>query len=125
MAGERGACSTPPAVALVDQIGVQLDALNAVRTVRSIRRPTEVASEHLRKMVDSTYRVPASLRRKAATRNDGRAIDPKIMLAISKEIDSVTRQLADIGALDDLAIKNHILTINMAKHPMRFLTSLA
>jgi hypothetical protein len=103
----------PPAVTLVDQIGVQLDALGvqlegvdpAHPSAREVRK---LVGEHLPGMVDSYRKIPASLRKEERA---GRTPDEQLVDSLGKisaEIDSVTRQLAD-GALDDLAIKTRYL----------------
>lgn len=102
-----------PAVNLVDQLGVQLDALGlqlegvdqnhpAAREVRAL------IGETLPQMVDSYRKIPAHLRtekRAGATPDDQLT---ESLGKISAEIDSVTRQLAD-GALDDLAVRTRYL----------------
>ncbi len=103
----------PPAVTLVDKIGVQLDALGLqLETVDqghpSAREVRKLVGEHLPEMVDSYRRIPAHLRKEQRA---GRTPDEQLVDSLGKistEIDSVTRQLAD-GALDDLAIKTRYL----------------
>lgn len=103
----------PPAVTLVDQIGVQLDGLGVqlegldqqhpkAREIRSL------VGEQLPEMVDSYRRIPAHLRteKRAGATPDEQLTDS--LSKISGEIDSITRQLAE-GSLDDLAIKNRYL----------------
>ncbi len=103
----------PPAVTLVDRIGVQLDALGvqlegvdpAHPSAREVRK---LVGEHLPGMVDSYRKIPAHLRKEERA---GRTPDEQLVDSLGKisaEIDSVTRQLAD-GALDDLAIKTRYL----------------
>jgi hypothetical protein len=103
----------PPAVTLVDRIGVQLDALGvqlegvdpAHPSAREVRK---LVGEHLPGMVDSYRKIPAHLRKEERA---GRTPDDQLVDSLGKisaEIDSVTRQLAD-GALDDLAIKTRYL----------------
>jgi hypothetical protein len=103
----------PPAANLVDQIGVQLDALGlqlqgldqnhpAAREVRSL------IGETLPGMVDSYRQIPEHLR---GEKRAGASPDEQITESLGKisaEIDSVTRQLAS-GALDDLAVKTRYL----------------
>lgn len=103
----------PPAVTLVDQIGVQLDALGvqldgidqAHPSAQEVRR---LVGEHLPEMVDAYRKIPANLRReeRAGSTPDAQLVDS--LGKISAEIDSVTRQLAD-GALDNLAIRTRYL----------------
>ncbi|MGN6498394.1 MAG: hypothetical protein ACTHK5_13820 [Tsuneonella sp.] len=103
----------PPAANLVDQIGVQLDALGlqlegidqnhpAAREVRTL------VGETLPGMVDSYRKIPDHLRREERA---GATPDQQITESLGKisaEIDHVTRQLAS-GALDDLAVKTRYL----------------
>lgn len=103
----------PPAVTLVDQIGVQLDGLGrqlehvdpAHPAAGEVRR---LVGEILPEMIDSYCRIPANLRReeRAGSTPDKQLVES--LGKISKEIDSVTRQLAE-GALDELAIKTRYL----------------
>lgn len=103
----------PPAVTLVDQIGVQLDGLGyqldgldqnhpKAREVRSL------VGEQLPQMVESYRKIPAHLRgeKRAGFTPDEQLTDS--LTKISGEIDSITRQLAE-GSLDDLAIKHRYL----------------
>ena len=103
----------PPAVNLVDQIGVQLDGLGyqldgldqnhpKAREIRSL------VGEQLPEMVDSYRKIPAHLRseQRAGVTPDEQLTDS--LSKISGEIDSITRQLAE-GSLDDLAIKHRYL----------------
>jgi hypothetical protein len=103
----------PPAANLVDQIGVQLDALGlqlegvdqnhpAAREVRTL------IGETLPEMVDSYRKIPSQLR---GEKRAGATPDEQITESLGKisaEIDHVTRQLAS-GALDDLAVKTRYL----------------
>ena len=103
----------PPAAKIVDDMGVQLDALGLqlegldqnhpkAREVRSL------VGEQLPEMIDSYRRIPAHLRReeRAGSTPDQQLTDS--LDKISGEIDSITRQLAE-GSLDDLAIKHRYL----------------
>ena len=103
----------PPAVNLVDQIGVQLDGLGyqldgldqnhpKAREIRSL------VGEQLPEMVDSYRKIPAHLRteKRAGVTPDEQLTDS--LSKISGEIDSITRQLAE-GSLDALAIKHRYL----------------
>ena len=102
-----------PAVRIVDDMGVQLDALGLqldgldqnhpkAREVRSL------VGEQLPQMIDSYRRIPANLRteKRAGATPDEQLTDS--LGKISGEIDSITRQLAE-GSLDDLAIKHRYL----------------
>lgn len=103
----------PPAVTLVDQIGVQLDALGLQLATIDPQHPAAVETrklvgEHLPETIDAYRRIPRQLRGEARA---GATPDDQItgsLAKISQEIDQVTRQLAD-GALDDLAIRSRYL----------------
>jgi hypothetical protein len=103
----------PPAVQLVDQIGLQLDALG--RQLESVDQAhpataevRKLVGEYLPEMVDSYRKIPQHLRReeRAGSTPDKQLVEG--LGKISHEIDDVTRQLAS-GALDDLAIKTRFL----------------
>jgi len=103
----------PPAITLLDTIGGQLDALGIQLETIDPAHPAAVETrklvgEHLPEMIDAYRRIPASLR---SEQRAGSTPDQQITQSlgkISKEIDEVTRQLAD-GALDDLAIRTRYL----------------
>lgn len=103
----------PPAVTLVDQIGVQLDALGLQLEHVEPLHPAAVETrklvgETLPGMIDAYRKIPAHLRREQRA---GGSPDEQLVESlgkISSEIDHVTRQLAD-GALDDLAIRTRYL----------------
>ena len=102
-----------PAAQIVNDMGVQLDALGLqlegldqnhpkAREVRSL------VGEQLPEMIDSYRRIPAHLR---TEQRGGATPDQQLtdsLGRISGEIDSITRQLAE-GSLDDLAIKHRYL----------------
>lgn len=102
-----------PAVQLVDQIGVQLDALGlqlervdqkepAVAQVRAL------VGEQLPGLVSTYTAIPAHLR---SEQRAGRSSDDELtdsLGKISAEIDSITRQLAD-GQIDKLAVTTRYL----------------
>jgi hypothetical protein len=103
----------PPAATLVDQIGLQLDALGMQLEHVEPLHPAAVETrklvgETLPGMIDAYRKIPAHLRqeKRAGGTPDGQLVES--LGKISKEIDHVTRQLAD-GALDDLAIKTRYL----------------
>lgn len=110
--GQRKALP-PPAVKLVDHIGLQLDALGlqlkevdpAHPAVAEVRK---LVGEHLPQVVDGYRKIPEHLRYEehAGTTPNRQFMDS--LGLISGEIDSVTRQLAS-GAIDDLAIKTRFL----------------
>lgn len=103
----------PPAAKILDDMGVQLDALGLqldgldqnhpkAREVRSL------VGEQLPEMIDSYRRIPAQMRREVRM---GGTPDEQLTDSLGKisgEIDSITRQLAE-GSLDDLAIKHRFL----------------
>ncbi len=103
----------PPAVKLVEDIGVQLDALGLqlehVDSAHPAAQETrKLVGEVLPEMIDSYRKIPANLRReeRAGSTPDRQLVES--LGKISKEIDHVTRQMAE-GSLDDLAIKNRYL----------------
>ena len=103
----------PPAAKIVDDMGVQLDALGlqletidqqhpAAREVRSL------VGDVLPETIDAYRKIPQHLR---GEKRAGATPDEQLTASlgkISQEIDHVTRQLAE-GSLDDLAIKNRFL----------------
>ena len=102
-----------PAVQLVDQIGLQLDALGqqldgldeAAPAAREVRK---LVGEHLPGLVSTYTSIPRHLRGEA---NGGASPDQRLTESLGKisgEIDSVTRQLAS-GAIDNLAIQTRFL----------------
>jgi len=102
-----------PAVNLVDQIGVQLDALGLQLEHVDPGHPAasetrKLIGEHLPEMVETYRKIPPQLRReeRAGATPEAQLVDG--LGSISEEIDRVTRQLAD-GALDDLAIRSRYL----------------
>lgn len=109
----------PPAVQVVDDLGVQLDALGAqLQTVDQshpqVREVRKLVGEVLPETIDSYRSIPAHLRteqRAGATPDDQVTGSLK---RISDEIDSITRQLAE-GSLDNLAIKHRYLDTRYGK----------
>ena len=102
-----------PAVRLVDQIGVQLDALGlqlqGVAEQPATREVRKLVGEHLPEMISTYRRIPAHLRNEM--RADGRSPSEQLsdgLGKISGEIDQVTRQLA-AGDLDSLAVRGRFL----------------
>lgn len=102
-----------PAVKVVEDMGMQLDALGLQlekvpadhEAMRNIR---QLVGETLPEMIDSYRAIPAHLRteKRAGATPDEQLVDG--LGKISREIDSVTRQLAQ-GSIDDLAIKHRYL----------------
>ena len=103
----------PPAVGLVDDLGVKLDLLGqqletAPAGHDSIRDIRELVGETLPEMVQSYTRVPAPMR---SEQHAGATADERLvegLAKISDEIDSINRKIAD-GALDDLAVQHRYL----------------
>lgn len=103
----------PPAIRIVEDIGVQLDALgvqleNVDPAHPAAAETRKLVGEILPDMIDSYRRIPGHLRReeRGGSSPDAQLVDS--LAKISKEIDQVTRQLAE-GSLDDLAIRTRYL----------------
>ncbi len=102
-----------PAVTLVDQLGVQLDALGLqLETVDqshpSVAEVRELVGEYIPETIDNYRKIPEHLRREDHV---GKSADDRLADSLGKisgELDRVTRRLAE-GALDDLAIKDRYL----------------
>ena len=102
-----------PAVQLVDQLGVQLDALGLQLEGLDDKQPAvaevrKLVGEHLPELVSTYTSIPRHLRGEA---RGGRSPDDELTASLGKisaEIDSVTRQLAD-GQIDKLAIRTRYL----------------
>ncbi len=102
-----------PAVQVVEDMGVQLDALGLqLETID----PAHPAAQEVRKLVgdvlpetiDAYRRIPAGMR---GEKRAGASPDEQLtesLTRISREIDHVTRQLAE-GSLDDLAVRTRYL----------------
>ena len=102
-----------PAVTLVDQIGLQLDALGdqLVGLDQSHPQAAEVrklVGQHLPEMIDGYQKIPVQLRNEERAGTTPAKQFVAGLQTISGEIDSVTRQLAT-GAIDNLAIKTRYL----------------
>jgi len=103
----------PPAVRIVEDIGVQLDALGKQLGHVEARHPAaaetrKLVGELLPETIDAYARIPAHLRHEKRV---GATPDEQVtesLTKISREIDHVTRQLAE-GSLDDLAIRTRYL----------------
>lgn len=103
----------PPAAKIVEDMGVQLDSLGLqLETVDqnhpAAREIRTLVGDVLPQTVDSYRNIPSHLRheKRAGSTPDEQLTES--LGKISKEIDSVTRQLAE-GSLDDLAIKTRYL----------------
>lgn len=103
----------PPAVQIVDRIGLQLDALGVQMEGLDQNQPAvaevrKLVGEHLPELVSSYTAIPRHLRGEARA---GRTPDEQLAESlgrISTEIDSVTRQIAE-GSIDNLAIRTRYL----------------
>ena len=102
-----------PAISLVNDLGTQLDALGKQLAHVDPAHPAAVETrklvgEYLPETIESYTRIPVHLRReeRAGGTPDKQLVDS--LGKISREIDHVTRQLAE-GSLDDLAIRNRYL----------------
>ena len=103
----------PPAVKIVEDIGVQLDSLGLQLAHVDAAHPAatetrKLVGEVLPEMIDSYRKIPAHLQReeRVGSTPEKQLVDS--LGKISKEIDHVTRQLAE-GSLDDLAIRTRYL----------------
>lgn len=102
-----------PAQAIVDQLGVQLDALGLQLKGLDAAHPAmgevrELVGEYIPETIDNYRKIPAHLRSEA---HAGKTADERLTESLGKlsgEVDRVTRRLAE-GALDDLAIKSRYL----------------
>lgn len=103
----------PPAAAIVDQLGVQLDALGLQLQTIDAAHPAmaevrELVGEYIPETIDNYRKIPAHLR---VQEHAGKTADERLIESLGKlsgEVDRVTRRLAE-GALDDLAIKSRYL----------------
>lgn len=103
----------PPAQAIVDQLGVQLDALGLQLKGLGDNEPAmaevrELVGEYIPETIDNYRKIPAHLR---SEEHAGKTADQRLTESLTKlsgEVDRVTRRLAE-GALDDLAIKSRYL----------------
>lgn len=98
---------------MVDQLGVQLDALGLQLKGLGDNEPAmdevrELVGEYIPETIDNYRKVPVHLR---AEEYAGKTADERLTESLTKlsgEVDRVTRRLAE-GALDDLAIKSRYL----------------
>lgn len=103
----------PPAQAIVDQLGVQLDALGLQLKGLGDNEPAmaevrELVGEYIPETIDNYRKIPVQLR---AQEHAGKTADERLTESLSRlsgEVERVTRRLAE-GALDDLAIKSRYL----------------
>jgi hypothetical protein len=102
-----------PAIMLVDQIGLQLDALGQQlhgldENQPAVAQVRKLVGADLPDLVSAFTNIPPHLRAEAVS---GRSPDAQLTESLGKisgEIDSVTRQLAS-GAIDKLAIQTRYL----------------
>ncbi|WP_416830781.1 MAG: hypothetical protein ACMUJI_11760 [Erythrobacter sp.] len=102
-----------PAAAIVDQLGVQLDALGLQLQTIDAAHPAmgevrELVGEYIPETIDNYRKIPAHLRKEE---HAGKTADERLtesLTKLSSEVDRVTRRLAE-GALDDLAVKSRYL----------------
>ena len=102
-----------PAQTIVDQLGVQLDALGVQLQTIDASHPAmaevrELVGEYIPETIDNYRKIPAHMRKEA---HAGKTADERLVDSLTKlsgEIDRVTRRLAE-GALDDMAIKSRYL----------------
>ena len=102
-----------PAAKVVDDLGVQLDALGLQLETIDAAHPAmsdvrELVGEYIPETIDNYRKIPEHLRKEQHT---GKSADERLTDSLGKlsgEIDRVTRQLAE-GAMDDLAIKDRYL----------------
>jgi hypothetical protein len=103
----------PAAVRIVEQMGVQLDALGVQLQNIDPAHPAaaevrELVGEYIPETIENYRRIPANLRKEA---HIGKSADERLTESLAKlsgELDRVTRRLAE-GALDDLAVKTRYL----------------
>lgn len=103
----------PPAVQIVDQLGVQLDALGLqLQTIDpadpAVNEVRELVGEYIPETIENYRKIPVHLR---SEQHVGKTADERLTESlgkISSEVDRVTRRLAE-GALDDLAVKSRYL----------------
>jgi hypothetical protein len=103
----------PPAVKLVDTIGLQLDVLGDQLAHVDQNHPKaqevrKLVGEHLPGLVDGYQKIPEHLRYEDSAGGSPNARFMDGLSTISGEIDSLTRQLA-AGAIDNLAISTRYL----------------
>ncbi len=103
----------PPAAAVLDDMGVQLDTLGAQLQAVDPNHPAardirKLVGDVLPETVESYRRIPANMRRDNSA---GSTPDEQVthsLTNIAKELDSINRQLST-GAMDDLAIKHRYI----------------
>lgn len=112
----------PPAQKVVDQLGVQLDALGLQLQHLDPGHPAmdevrELVGEFIPETIDNYRKIPAHLR---GEKHTGKTADERLtesLTRLSGEVDRVTRKLAE-GALDDLAVKARYLDYRYGEDQM-------
>jgi len=102
-----------PAAKIVDDLGVQLDALGLQLASVDPAHPAmsevrELVGEYIPETIDNYRKIPEHLR---GEKHTGKSADERLTASLGKlsgEIGRVTRRLAE-GALDELAIKDRYL----------------
>ena len=98
---------------IVEQLGVQLDALELQLEHLDDGHPAmsevrELVGEYIPETIDNYRKIPAHLRQEE---HAGGTADERLVTSLTKlsgEVDRVTRRLAE-GAMDDLAVKSRYL----------------
>ncbi|KEO89188.1 hypothetical protein EH31_14235 [Erythrobacter longus] len=101
------------AVALVEKLGGQLDALGAQLETMDESHPAmsevrELVGDYIPETIDNYRKIPEHLRK---VEHAGGTADQRLVESLTKisgEVDRVTRRLAE-GAMDDLAVKSRYL----------------
>jgi hypothetical protein len=102
-----------PAARIVDELGVQLDALGLQLETMDAAHPAmgevrELVGEYIPETIENYRKIPEHLR---GEEHAGKTADARLtesLKRLSGEVDRVTRRLAE-GALDDLAIRSRYL----------------
>lgn len=111
-----------PAVAVVDQLGVQLDALGLQLQHLDAGHPAmdevrELVGDFIPETIENYRKIPAHLR---GEKHTGKTADERLtesLTRLSSEVDRVTRKLAE-GALDDLAVRARYLDYRFGEDQM-------
>ncbi len=102
-----------PAAKIVQDMGVQLDALGVQLESMDQSHPAmnevrELVGEYIPETIDNYRKIPEHLRQEE---HAGGTADDRLVASLTKlsgEVDRVTRRLAE-GAMDDLAVKSRYL----------------
>ena len=103
----------PAAIAIVDQLGAQLDALSDQLARMDHTHPAmdevrELVGEYIPETIDNYRKIPEHLREEEYAGKTANARLVESLGKLSAEVERVTRRLAE-GALDDLAVKSRYL----------------